>query len=92
MTYWQNIGEFTDILYHKHDGIAKITINRPHVRNAFRPETIAEMIRAFNDAREDTSIGVVLLTGANPAPDGKYAFCAGGDAGRGFEANTHSGA
>jgi naphthoate synthase len=79
MTYWQNIGGFTDILYHKHDGIAKITINRPHVRNAFRPETIAEMIQAFNDAREDTSIGVVLLTGANPAPDGKYAFCAGGD-------------
>lgn len=79
MTYWQNIGEFTDILYHKHDGIAKITINRPHVRNAFRPETIAEMIRAFNDAREDITIGVILLTGANPAPDGKYAFCAGGD-------------
>jgi naphthoate synthase len=79
MTDWQIIGEFTDILYHKHDGIAKITINRPHVRNAFRPETIAEMIQAFNDAREDTSIGVVLLTGANPAPDGKYAFCAGGD-------------
>jgi naphthoate synthase len=79
MKDWQIIGEFTDILYHKHDGIAKITINRPHVRNAFRPETIAEMIQAFNDAREDTSIGVVLLTGANPAPDGKYAFCAGGD-------------
>lgn len=79
MTDWQSIGEFTDILYHKHDGIAKITINRPHVRNAFRPETISEMIQAFNDAREDTSIGVVLLTGANPAPDGKYAFCAGGD-------------
>jgi naphthoate synthase len=79
MTYWQSVGEFTDILYHKHDGKAKITINRPEVRNAFRPETIAEMIQAFNDAREDTSVGVVLLTGANPAPDGKYAFCAGGD-------------
>ncbi len=79
MTDWQNVGQFTDILYHKYDGIAKITINRPHVRNAFRPETIAEMIQAFNDAREDTTIGVVLLTGANPAPDGKYAFCAGGD-------------
>ncbi len=71
--------QFTDILYHKCDGIAKITINRPEVRNAFRPETIAEMIQAFNDAREDITIGVVLLTGAGPAADGKYAFCAGGD-------------
>ncbi len=79
MKDWQSFGQFTDILYHKHDGIAKITINRPEVRNAFRPETIAEMIQAFNDAREDITIGVVLLTGANPAPDGKYAFCAGGD-------------
>lgn len=79
MRSWQAVGEFRDILYHKSDGIAKVTINRPHVRNAFRPETILEMIQAFNDAREDTAIGVVLLTGANPAADGKYAFCAGGD-------------
>jgi naphthoate synthase len=79
MTNWQLIAGFEDILYHKADGMAKITINRPHVRNAFRPQTIAEMIRAFTDAREDTDIGVVLLTGAGPAPDGKYAFCAGGD-------------
>ncbi len=79
MTNWQSIAGFEDILYHKADGMAKVTINRPHVRNAFRPQTIAEMIRAFTDAREDTDIGVVLLTGAGPAPDGKYAFCAGGD-------------
>jgi naphthoate synthase len=79
MTDWQLIAGFEDILYHKADGIAKVTINRPHVRNAFRPQTISEMIRAFTDAREDTDIGVVLLTGAGPASDGKYAFCAGGD-------------
>lgn len=79
MTDWQPIAGFEDILYHKADGMAKVTINRPHVRNAFRPQTISEMIRAFTDAREDTDIGVVLLTGAGPTPDGKYAFCAGGD-------------
>ncbi len=76
---WQAAGSFTDILYFKAEGIAKIVINRPHVRNAFRPETVDEMIAAFTDARDDTSIGVVLLTGAGPTPDGKYAFCAGGD-------------
>ncbi len=76
---WKEVRPFEDILYHKTEGIAKITINRPHVRNAFRPETIAEMIRAFNDAREDMDIGVVLLTGAGPCSDGKYAFCSGGD-------------
>ncbi|MEE3717704.1 1,4-dihydroxy-2-naphthoyl-CoA synthase [Tumidithrix elongata RA019] len=79
MTDWQIAAEFEDILYHKADGMAKVTINRPQVRNAFRPKTIAEMLQAFTDAREDTEIGVVLLTGAGPAADGKYAFCAGGD-------------
>lgn len=79
MTDWQLAAEFEDILYHKADGMAKITINRPQVRNAFRPKTISEMIAAFSDAREDIEIGVVLLTGAGPADDGKYAFCAGGD-------------
>jgi naphthoate synthase len=81
MTDWQVCAafDFQDITYHKADGMAKVTINRPHVRNAFRPETITEMIAAFTDAREDTTIGVVLLTGAGPAADGKYAFCAGGD-------------
>ncbi|ATS18892.1 1,4-dihydroxy-2-naphthoyl-CoA synthase [Synechococcus sp. PCC 6717] len=76
---WQPIDCYSDILYHKAAGIAKITINRPHKRNAFRPQTIAEMSHAFEDARNDPSIGVVLLTGAGPHTDGKYAFCAGGD-------------
>lgn len=76
---WQIAKTYEDILYHKADGIAKITINRPHKRNAFRPETVAELYDAFSNAREDPRIGVVLLTGAGPHTDGKYAFCAGGD-------------
>ena len=76
---WQVVKTYEDILYHKTDGIAKITINRPHKRNAFRPKTIFELYDAFTNAREDTRIGVVLLTGAGPHTDGKYAFCAGGD-------------
>ncbi len=79
MVLWQSVGSFEDILYHKAEGIAKVTINRPEVRNAFRPQTVDEMLTAFHDAWHDTSIGVVLLTGAGPAADGKYAFCAGGD-------------
>ncbi|PKA66578.1 1,4-Dihydroxy-2-naphthoyl-CoA synthase, peroxisomal [Apostasia shenzhenica] len=68
--------EFTDILYEKAagEGIAKITINRPERRNAFRPQTIKELIRAFNDARDDSSIGVIILTGK-----GTKGFCSGGD-------------
>jgi len=76
---WQIVKPYEDIIYEKIDGIAKITINRPHKRNAFRPETVFEMHEALLDARDDTSIGVVLLTGAGPHTDGKYAFCAGGD-------------
>jgi naphthoate synthase len=76
---WQTAGKYTDIIYEKASGIAKITINRPHKRNAFRPQTVVELYAAFADAREDTSIGVVLFTGAGPHSDGKYAFCAGGD-------------
>lgn len=76
---WKVAKTYTDILYHKADGIAKITINRPHKRNAFRPETVMEMHDALIDAREDLSVGVILLTGAGPHTDGKYAFCAGGD-------------
>ena len=76
---WQIVKPYEDILYHKADGIAKITINRPHKRNAFRPKTVAEMYDAFCNAREDSRIGVVLLTGAGPHTDGKYAFCSGGD-------------
>ncbi len=76
---WTVAKKFTDIIYEKSDGIAKITINRPEKRNAFRPETTLELYDAFADAREDASIGVILLTGKGPAKDGKYAFCSGGD-------------
>jgi naphthoate synthase len=78
-TNWKTVKTYEDILYHKADGIAKITINRPHKRNAFRPKTVFELYEAFSDAREDTTIGVVLFTGAGPHTDGKYAFCSGGD-------------
>ncbi len=71
---WEKIGTFEDILYHKSRGIAKITINRPHVRNAFRPATVNEMIFALADAKNDERIGVIILTGA-----GDKAFCSGGD-------------
>ncbi len=76
---WEKYKDYSDIIYEKYDGIAKITINRPERRNAFRPETVTEMYDAFNDAREDPEIGVILLTGYGPAKDGKYAFCSGGD-------------
>ncbi len=76
---WIKAKEYQDIIYEKLDGIAKVTINRPEVRNAFRPETVLEMYDAFSDAREDSEIGVILLTGKGPAKDGKYAFCSGGD-------------
>ncbi|MCS5792685.1 enoyl-CoA hydratase-related protein [Klebsiella pneumoniae subsp. pneumoniae] len=73
---WHDCSEgYTDIRYHKStDGIAKITINRPQVRNAFRPLTVKEMIQALADARYDDNIGVIVLTG-----EGEKAFCAGGD-------------
>ncbi|KAJ9169542.1 hypothetical protein P3X46_017724 [Hevea brasiliensis] len=77
---WRNTHDgseqFTDIIYDKAvgEGIAKITINRPERRNAFRPQTIKELIRAFNDARNDASVGVIILTGK-----GTKAFCSGGD-------------
>lgn len=71
---WQSAGTFVDILYEKYDGIAKITINRPEVRNAFRPLTVTEMAAALRDAEEDPDIGVVILTG-----QGEKAFCSGGD-------------
>ena len=71
---WTSTGQFEDIRYDKSgDGIARITINRPRVRNAFRPLTVDEMRRAFEDARDDPDVGVVILTGR-----GTDAFCAGG--------------
>jgi naphthoate synthase len=79
MMNWTKVNDYQDIVYEKVEGIAKVTINRPEKRNAFRPRTVAEMYEAFLDAREDSSVGVVLLTGAGPHTDGKYAFCSGGD-------------
>ena len=72
---WTPAGEYSDIRYElSGDGIAKITINRPEVRNAFRPQTVVELSDAFTRAREDTDVGVVILTGEGP-----LAFCSGGD-------------
>ncbi|GGJ13548.1 1,4-dihydroxy-2-naphthoyl-CoA synthase [Alicyclobacillus cellulosilyticus] len=71
---WERVKEYQDIIYERAEGIARVTINRPEVHNAFRPETIKEMIDAFNHIRDDDSTGVVLLTGA-----GDQAFCSGGD-------------
>lgn len=71
---WQVAGEYTDILFHKMGGIAKITINRARIHNAFRPLTIQEMGGALENARNDQEIGVIILTGA-----GEKAFCSGGD-------------
>jgi naphthoate synthase len=74
MVEWQPKGEWTDIRYETAEGIARITIDRPEVRNAFRPKTTAELIRAFDLARDDPMIGVVILTGEGPE-----AFSSGGD-------------
>ncbi|HTU14876.1 MAG TPA: 1,4-dihydroxy-2-naphthoyl-CoA synthase [Solirubrobacterales bacterium] len=71
---WQSAHEYSDILYEKAEGIAKITINRPEVRNAFRPQALAELRDAFNRARDDLEVGSIIFTGA-----GKEAFCSGGD-------------
>jgi naphthoate synthase len=71
---WERRGSYVDIIYEVAEGIARITINRPEVRNAFRPQTTFELIDAFAAAREDAQVGVILLTGA-----GTKAFCSGGD-------------
>lgn len=71
---WESHGEYQDIKYETLDGIAKITINRPEVRNAFRPQTLFELSRAFDIARDDPSVGAIILTGEGP-----LAFCSGGD-------------
>jgi len=79
-TAWQPWGEYQDILVDRSgDGIARVAINRPFRRNAFRPRTVVELCDAFTRIRDDSSIGVVLFTGVGPAEDGGYAFCAGGD-------------
>jgi naphthoate synthase len=88
---WTPAGEYEDIRYElSGDGIAKITIDRPEVRNAFRPQTVIELMRAFEAAREDESVGVIILTGEGP-----LAFCSGGDqrvrGDRGYEEQPGSG-
>ena len=89
---WTSAGTFEDIRYElSGDGIAKITIDRPEVRNAFRPQTVVELSRAFELAREDASVGVIILTGEGPD-----AFCSGGDqrvrGDQGYESDPGSGA
>ncbi len=77
---WKTVREFDDITFKKCGNVARIAFNRPDVRNAFRPHTTSELYQAFYDCHEDSSIGVVLLTGEGPSSkDGKYAFCSGGD-------------
>lgn len=77
---WQIIEGYEDITYKKHNGVARIAFNRPEVRNAFRPKTTSELIKAFYDAQEDNSIGAILLSAEGPSPkDGIYSFCSGGD-------------
>ena len=71
---WKQVKAYEDIKYESFEGIAKITINRPAVRNAFRPETVREMSEAFRHAEQDSAVGVIVLTG-----EGKEAFCSGGD-------------
>ncbi len=71
---WQSQAIYSDILYDDAEGIARITINRPEVRNAFRPETVSELMDAFHRAHRDPAIGAIILTGA-----GDEAFCSGGD-------------
>ena len=88
---WTSGGDYTDIRYElSEDGIAKITIDRPEVRNAFRPQTVIELSQAFEQAREDERVGAIILTG-----EGEKAFCSGGDqrvrGDRGYEAEPGSG-
>jgi naphthoate synthase len=71
---WQTVKDYEDITYRKGEGIARIAINRPEVRNAFRPQTVRELIDAFHHVRDDGDVGVVILTG-----EGEKAFCSGGD-------------
>ena len=80
LPHWTSASSYTDIRFETSgDGIARISIDRPEKRNAFRPLTVQELCDAFNRVRDDPSIGVVLFTGEGPAADGVWAFCAGGD-------------
>jgi len=77
---WQTAKTYKDITYRKAKGVARIAFNRPEVRNAFRPNTVSELLDAFHDAKEDRTVGVILLSGEGPSPkDEGWAFCSGGD-------------
>ncbi len=77
---WEIAKEYKDITYKKCKGVARIAFNRPEVRNAFRPNTVFELLDAFHNAKEDRNIGVILFSGEGPSPkDGGWAFCSGGD-------------
>jgi naphthoate synthase len=77
---WETIKEYQDITFKKADGVARIAFNRPEVRNAFRPKTVAEILEALIIAHESQEIGVVLISGEGPSPkDGIWSFCSGGD-------------
>ena len=79
-TLFETVKEYKEITFKRSGAIARIAINRPEVRNAFRPSTTSELYDAFYAVSEDPTIGVVLLTGEGPSPkDGVYAFCSGGD-------------
>jgi naphthoate synthase len=80
-SFWTSTGDYQDVLlaYAADGGIARIAINRPEKRNAFRPRTVSELYDAFARVRDNPRVGVVLFTGAGPAADGVHAFCAGGD-------------
>ena len=80
-SFWTPAGDYQDVLldYAADGGIARIAINRPEKRNAFRPRTVSELYDAFARVRDSPRVGVVLFTGAGPAADGVHAFCAGGD-------------
>ncbi|WP_255015938.1 1,4-dihydroxy-2-naphthoyl-CoA synthase [Cyanobium sp. BA20m-p-22] len=78
--HWQPAASYEDVLFDRcEEGIARIRINRPHKRNAFRPRTVQELCDAFSRVRDDPKVGVVLFSGVGPAADGGWAFCAGGD-------------
>jgi len=89
---WETVKAYKDITYKKKFGVARIAFNRPEVRNAFRPNTVNELLEAFTDARLDPTVGAVLLSGEGPSSkDGGWAFCSGGDqrarGKRGYEGN-----
>src|SRR5690625_4270258 len=79
MSSWKTFKEYSDITHNKSEGVARIAFNRPAMRNQLRQPELFDVEAALIDAREDSSSGVILLSGEGPAKDGVYAFCSGGD-------------